>query len=257
MNLQQALRKLDARRRAQVMKKLAKLNKWAGGYQVLLNLRAETRLVPDAWSDVLGTLRSMRGSASALRPVISRSLRRWILHGAILKPPPITLGRAVTLDIFCRHLRERGYYASERAALHAVRRMLRKAPPLVAREWRDFDLGRYVMWATFDPSGMKRPFEHFPADADQIRALLGLSPNEKGLSLLLLEYSLPMMTTPRFPTLADAYAGTSWPYYFRPAPPGAAHGLTMPWEETLPPQPETVHEIVRGAQVTATPREAK
>ena len=96
-----------------------------------------------------------------------------------------------------------------------------------------------------------------PDSADGIRGLLGLDREEKGLRLLIFEYKLPVHHSIHFPTVAEAYAKDVWPYFFRPAPPGAPYGMTLPWPEYShePPRPEVVHHVIRGIQLTAPLRE--
>ena len=57
----------------------------------------------------------------------------------------------------------------------------------------------------------------------------------------------------RFPTVAEAYAGDKWNYFFTPAPCDALYGVTLPWweYEGCSPRPEVVHEIIQGVCITA------
>ncbi len=104
------------------------------------------------------------------------------------------------------------------------------------------------MWATFNPADMLGdPFAAMPMEADGIRARLGLSRNEMGLDILLFVYALPPGIEPLFPTMADAYAGQPWTWYFRPSLPGEAWGRTMTWEGEEPSSPEVVHAPLTGA----------
>jgi len=75
---------------------------------------------------------------------------------------------------------------------------------------------------------------------------LGLDCNEAGLPLLLFEYEIPPRVVIRFPTVAEAYSGGAWPYFFRPAPRRSPYGMTMPWPEfeRRQPRPEVVHEVI-------------
>ncbi|HEY6329217.1 MAG TPA: hypothetical protein VI756_07760 [Blastocatellia bacterium] len=119
----------------------------------------------------------------------------------------------------------------------------------------DKDLGRYLMWATFDlevdgePSG-RDPFYSIPPDAASIAARLGLSHSYKGQDLFLLIYDLPGGTQAHYPTAAESYADNEWPFYFRPSREGDRFGSTMPWDGGLKPCPELVHEVVKGTQIS-------
>src|SRR5262249_46148874 len=133
-----------------------------------------------------------------------------------------------------------------------------KPQRVVVARWRNMPLGRYLMWSTFSlESNSGRPFDGMPNSADVVRGLLGLDHNERGLPLLLFEYTLPMSVTLRFPTVAEAYAGDSFPYFFRPAPAGAPHGLIMSWPEyqDQSPRPEVVHEVISGGLLAAPLKE--
>ncbi len=104
-------------------------------------------------------------------------------------------------------------------------------PIEVARErYGSYRLGQYLMWSTFDPGYGHRPFEGISDDPQRIRGILGLEPG-RSEPLFVLEYTLPNHVVPAFPTIADAYAGWVWPYYFSPAPAGEPHGWTIPRED--------------------------
>ena len=100
-----------------------------------------------------------------------------------------------------------------------------------------------------------------PNDARDIRAQLGLDlgldQDERG-DLLLFEYALPDGITARFPTIADAYAGDTWLWFFRPARRGEPYGKTLPWPGCPnAPCPELVHESIKGNTLTNRIRTAR
>jgi hypothetical protein len=115
------------------------------------------------------------------------------------------------------------------------------------------------MWATFDLKTDAILMFAAARGADELRAVLGLDVNERGLPLLLMEYRLPVSIVARVPTIADAYSGQDWPYFFRPAPPESVHGWTLPWpsHEQEKPRPEVVHNVVTGRQIANPLRELK
>lgn len=121
------------------------------------------------------------------------------------------------------------------------------------------------MWATFDllPDGSlsgRDPFLTGPHDANGIRARLGLvsSREEKRKDLLLFVYNLPDGVRAFFPTIAEAYAGGDWLWYFRPATATDRYGRTMPWPDSKhPPSPEVVHEPITGNNLVEKIRVAR
>ena len=64
---------------------------------------------------------------------------------------------------------------------------------------------------------------------------------------MLFRYSLPKGIEPLYPTIADAYASTIWPYHFLPSASDEHHGWTLPWDEPPgQPCPEVVHKPISG-----------
>lgn len=142
--------------------------------------------------------------------------------------------------------------------LDAARRELRRVKHLtldqLRNRWRNRALGRFVIWSTFSLSGSD-PFEGIGGSSDRFRCLLGLDRNEQGMSLLLFRYSLPASLLPLYPTIAEAYSGAQWLYYFRPAPPAESHGWTLTWDECSNEsgRPEVVHPVITGIELTEIP----
>lgn len=213
-------------------------------FQAVENFRVESRVGRKCWASLLQNLSVSSSIAASCAPVTT-VLRTYMLKGPIITPISGTrFGRAVTLRRFCNLLVTLGYYATISSAHRAVRNMIGKPLPILMKYWRHFQLGRYVMWSTFNPARVTEPFEGVNGSADEIRGILGLDRNEAGLPLLLFEYDLRISV--RFPTVAEAYASGTWPYFFRPAPRGFPHGMTMPWPEFehRQPRPEVVHEVI-------------
>ncbi|MGH9762079.1 MAG: hypothetical protein ACREAC_14730 [Blastocatellia bacterium] len=225
-------------------------------YHAVCCLERETRLSPETWEAVLKSLVGIpTGDPNVVHNALVDCLSRWILNG-----PPLTsfrpkmYGRAVSMEYFSRLLVEQGYFGSISGAKRSIRSLLLKPREVVARRWQRYHLGKYLMWSTFSTgANPEDPFDGIPNSADVIRGALGLDPNERGEPLLLLVYSLPTNVIPRFPTVAEAFAGEKWNYFFTPAPLGAPYGMTMPWPEyeDLPPRPEVVHEVILGGNISA------
>lgn len=225
--------------------------------QGVLNFWNESRLPEGAWDDLIESLLQARHEPQSIRSAIRGTFRRWILHGpdTAHHSAPV-FGRALTIEALAKTFYSLGYHGSINAALKDVTRMISKPVHVVRRRWRTRKLGLYVMWSTLNPSSAS-PFDGLPTSADRIRCILGLDRRERGQPLLLIEYVLPPNVEVRFPTVAEAYAGNEWLYYFRPSPEGEDHGWTMAWDECAhePTRPEVVHEVVCGGQLSAPLRE--
>ena len=228
--------------------------------QFVINLEDDCHLCEAAWGSLKDVILAGVSDAILLQRELTNACRKHTLQGSFIAPPfPSPLGRAITKDLFADLLREQFSFSTTGEEDQFMDDLLHKgitgastrtllSGKLLARSGR-------VMWATFnlDPaSGLPlngiNPFHHMPPGADGIRAQLGLSVNDAGKDLLLFVYTLPPGVLPRFPTIAEAYAGNDWPYYFRPARELEACGFTMTWDTTppLPSSPEVVHEPVTG-----------
>ena len=225
-------------------------------FRARANLDSESRLPLAAWESLFHVLLGKRGEdIGTIQKALMDGLRPWILHG-----PPLTtfkpeyLGRAVSLDYFCRLLVDGGYFGSAENAKRSIRSVLLKPKEIAAERWKNYPLGKYLMWSTFATGGNQQdPFAGMPSSAEGIRGVMGLDPNERNKPLLLIIYTLPVGVAPLFPTVAEAYAGVQWNYFFTPAPIAAHHGLTLPWPEYehFEPRPEVVHKVISGKRVAA------
>ena len=224
--------------------------------QFVINLEAECRLPHEAWEAACRVVIQGITDGAGLQRAFAGVFRLHTLRGGpVTLPPLVPLGRAVTLPLFMRMLKAQFGFSSDFEAEQLLNDLLNpKASTNTVRETLEGMLlgtaGR-PMWATFDvdvaarPSG-RNPFDNMPADADGIREMLGLSKNDKGKDLLLFVYGLPEGVAALYPTIADAYAGDEWAYYFRPSLEGESWGMTMPWSEEASPRPEIVHEAVKA-----------
>ena len=226
-------------------------NDSATGYQAVENFYAESRLGASAWALWAVALRSNTFSTHEIKATITGINRTVQLTGTLVQGAhSIVFCRAITIARLSRLLVSLNYYGSVQSATRAVRNALYKPVTVLTSRWKDVDLGRFVQWSTFEPGG-GRTFDGVNS-ADYIQGVLGLDRAERGGSVILLEYTLPADVPPRFPTVADAYSGPCWPYFFRVAPLRALYGLTMPWPEyqAEPPRPEVVHEVITGRQLS-------
>ena len=131
--------------------------------------------------------------------------------------------------------------------------MVGKPRDVVTDEWRGHPLGQYLSWSTFHRRHRKGggPVQCLRGKGRRnVRRLLGLDPEDDGV-LLLFEYSLPDGISPRFPTVAEAYAGSKWNHWFRPSPLDEPYGLTLPWGGRGGGRPEAVHEVPLADHLTS------
>jgi hypothetical protein len=226
--------------------------------QFVLNLDADCHLCEAAWETIREVLLRDIPTAADLQTALRDACRRHMLQGdPIVVPFPASLGRAVTRDAFADVMRYQFVFNTAGEEDQFMDDLLE--PRATAADNRAqlggklLARGGRVMWATFDyEAGTSTfgpdPFAGIRPEADAVRAHLGLSTNDAGKDLLLFVYTLPAGVTPRFPTIAEAYAGDDWSYYFRPARDGERWGYTMTWNVTPSPtpRPELVHEPVTG-----------
>jgi hypothetical protein len=227
--------------------------------QFLYNVEQETRLRQVAWDAVFRVLVRPTTDAETRCQELTAVFRSLLLSGPVLPQPlPTRLGHAVTPEIFRVRLTEQ-FDVDLRCQAVQIIADLRNATPAKARRTLKGKLlmapGR-IMWATFSRSragSQEDPLGALTLQADTIRAALGLSPNEKGEDLFLFVYELPPAISPHYPTIADAYAGSDWPFYFRPALATRPSGDTLPWYGSkMASRPETVHMPVNACFLRRT-----
>lgn len=229
----------------------------AGGAhrQFAINLEAECMFCEAAWQSIRVVVLGRITDVSELKIELTRVCRLHALQGERIAPPiPSPLGRAVTKEMFVEVLREQFTFNSDNERDQFMFELLDSSATMASNstQLRNKLLAKAnrIMWATFNlgadgmPTG-NNPFDGMPDDADRIRARLGLSTEDKGKDLLLFVYNLPLGMQAHFPTIAEAYAGDSWTWYFRPALESERWGRTMTWDACPdPPLPEIVHKTV-------------
>lgn len=224
--------------------------------QAYINLQAESRLGFAAWDEIIGAVLSGDPSPDALQDRLRDTYRKYLLTGPDVRAcSSVVLGRAVTVERFCTMLKDRNMHPDIDSARDELESISKLSVAQLQRRWERRELGRYLMWGTFsqDPGD---PFLDMHRTTDAFRCILGLDQNESGLALLLLTYSLPHTVTACFPTIADAYSGDVWVYYFRPASPTDPHGWTLTWDKCSDQsgRPEIVHRVITGERLTAVPQ---
>lgn len=233
--------------------------------QAHINIWSESRLSDGIWNDLIDRLVQVVATASE----IEGAIRSWCRTPCTLQGSPVTTfktivhGHATTVRQLADKFKSAGIYGTSKAARSDIRAVLGRPLPWVRQHWETRDLGKHLMWSTFDGGG-HGPFDFKPPPhdkkADYVRGALGLPYDHVGKNILLLEYAIPSGIVPRIPTIADAYAGDALHYYFRPAPDNETlHGWTMPWNDPRagPSRPEVVHTVISGQYLVHTPRELK
>ena len=248
--LDEVIDELDQDPRVRVHAKLATLAKPPGGRQAVANLRTEDFVDRSVWERLVTTLLTSCGDQwDEVHDAVRDVMRSDQLNGPEAKhPPDVVFGRATLQDDFARVLRDNGHHGSIAAALDEIEYYKDVPVDELRLAFGDYQLGRYVMWATFDPDG-DDPFAKITLDADQIRAHLGLSKLDSGKPLLLLRYKLPANGA-RIARVTEAYSGETWVHYFRTAGLNVGYGFTFPWDDVVElggdGMPEIVHKPILG-----------
>jgi hypothetical protein len=160
-------------------------------------------------------------------------------------PNDKNLGRIISFDRFCELLVELETHTDIDEAKEYVRSIIDLPLDEAPDEWKDVELGIFLMWSTFNENE-KRPFGENLPKISTILCSLGLPFENK--PHLLFEYILPDEIKPHIPTFFDAYAGCFWTKFFHRASPGLNFGYTMPTEEDekQKPRPEVVHKPIKA-----------
>lgn len=212
----------------------------------------ECRLPECAWDDLLMAL----GEAEEERvpEVMTEVFRSKELCGPdIPEEAPIPKGRALSISRFRSLMRQAEVSPDRREQIiEDVRSGFTPAVPY-SKQLSQCDLGEHLIWSTFrekEEEG-RDPFRHL-TDPATVRDHLGLrdpqnpdDPEERGLVLLV--YRVPSTVNVKYPTIADAYAGSGWNPNFQ------CSDREDPWGYTSGGRPEVVHDVIRGKQFILHP----
>lgn len=229
--------------------------------QIVDNLYNEIHLACAFWRGFVTTLNAAAADVDALCDAIRQYAQSALFQGPAARVPVgATMGHATSRKILVKHLFRSGYMPSKIAASLSVDEAMALPIEKTRENWATYELGRYVMWATFDPAG-GRPFAIAGITARLLRGRLGLLGRRSRQPVLTLEYDLPADVHPHLPTIAEACAGKPWLVFFRPSGREEAddgYSLTQPHDQLAPKHagmPEVVHTPVTGAMLAYPPAE--
>jgi hypothetical protein len=229
-------------------------------HSMVKNLFRETRLGTADWEALAtGITEAPDGPDETARAIVRfcRSGRK-LRGGKANVSADSVFGRVVPQEKLCSTLMSLRCHGDTDMLRAWLRSQVALAPSRMSRTWKNCPMGEHLIWATLDSHGGREPFGVPLAPGSDLLCALGMPP--EGGPVLLLEYELPIGVHPMVPTICDAYAADTgfWPEWFRSAPPGAAHGWTIP-TDICPVQegrPEVVHDVVKFSQLVKPMRYA-
>lgn len=228
--------------------------------QVVVNLDAEKLLSCRFWRGLFAAIALVEKKASMVGDAVRTYTRSVRFLGPKAKVSPSTVfGKVTTREDLHDYFMKSAYFPDDLSAALNIAEVMSVAVDEGRAKWGMYELGKYVMWSTFDPAG-GRPFESVGKDAKKLRGRLGLERAQRDKPVLILEYTLNSGIDAHLPTIAEACASDPWISYFRPL--GAEEenqgfGMTQPSEEYEhePGLPEVVHAPVRGTALAHPPEE--
>lgn len=219
--------------------------------RVARNIAGETALVHVDFVRLLQSFAAELHQGVAPVPAWQCACRKSQLVGAPLPDDrtPEIVGRALNLGDYARMISASSALTEGQAKelLHEVILAGRNPPRRLARVLQRAPVGRYVVWATFDPQWPdEHPYGRMMRTTHFVRTAFGLGHCRPTDILALIAYRARSRGLElRRPTVADAesYAG------YRPCERHELHGWTEPLplnRRRLPRQPEVVHAEVSG-----------
>lgn len=205
---------------------------------VVSNLDLETRLPVPAWTELIHAVLKAKPTPDDISRALLCFFRANRCVGTPITLPPSTVFLTILyFSKFAHRLVRQGHFSSYEESLAAVGQFARGDDESLATFAR-VPMSEDVQWCTFDPSGIS-PFDDEPQNSEYYLSCLGAPLPSVESQVLAIKYNLPEGVCPRFPTVCDAgmFMG------FRPAPPAAPYGLTVPWTSNpdVHPRPEAIH----------------
>ena len=217
--------------------------------QVRQNVADETALATSDFASLLRSFAEQLASGSSTMGSWLTACRAHKLKGRLIPDAdcPVVLGRAKGLEDHANSMakasRGRGDLTKEQAKKLLIKHSGSPKPIGLDSFLRDAPLGRYIVWAVFNPDDPHaNPFDRLPRSHEAIRTALGLGHYTPADTLIVLFWSHVDSGSPPLhrPSVADAEDYS----YYRPRPDAdALWGLTEPLPpnpDGLQPQPEVV-----------------
>lgn len=255
LDFTEALKKQSSTEQADILKRVSLLDKSnAFDRQCRYNLYQEPRFPEEEWQKLFDEiLCAGHSSLKDVRNRIRSFCRSHLLQGPVAKIPSSSkLARVTTLNSLTGILIKQFYCLTRSEAKACVRFALMNKDLRVIYPYRDWVLGRFLMWSTLSMANETV----FPAPSlktDRLLCILGLAPCSSGDLVLAMEFRLPSSEHPMIPRFHEAYAGDYWSYYFRPnLDPNGKFGRTFPRPDCSghSGRSEVVHKPITASNLT-------
>lgn len=236
--------------------KIKTLRSRAAGRQFDDNFQLDIRLSDSAIANFIQAIRETDNDFSDIQRRLTEAARKYVNEGeSVVLEETKVLGRVVPLTEFALLIKEQDVCNTITAAEAELRdytqKSLDKIKIWLGNCWlsRKVSGEHLIMWATFDPKCSDDPFAGMTKEPVMIRAQLGMFKERS--ALILLYYKLPSGVKPHYPTTADAYAGTYWAAYWRPANSDNKWGSTQSWDShpNVEPRSKVVHDPIQSTQL--------
>lgn len=218
----------------------------------------ECRFPGYAWGDLLMALNLLMTLGQAEEQRVPEAMTHVFRSKKLCGPDipeevPIPKGRALEVSRFRSLMREAGVTPDGRdQIIEDVKRGFSPDIPY-AEQLSSCELGDHLIWSTFseEEEDGSDPIRNWDS-ADTVRDRLGLQdpqnpddPEERRLVLLV--YRIPSSINVKYPTIAEAYAGSGWNPNFQ------CSDREDDWGYTSGGRPEVVHDVIQGKQFVQDP----
>jgi hypothetical protein len=219
-----------------------------------LVIAREWRVTDAFWRDFADEVeKSNAAEADELFAALVEVCRRFVLSGPQIEHRPKVLGRLIEENRAITLIRT-ATRLDWPMAQSMLEDMMLSNLGAIKRVASTIPLGAHAMWSTFsetEPEG-KDPFRPYD-DVTLLPIELGLDVDPRihaTRKFVVFAYTLPPSMAPRWPTIADAYAGGFPNARFRPF--GKTHPTVLDLEHARS-RPECVHGVVTMNHLTARP----
>jgi hypothetical protein len=229
---------LDEESKRVIEGRLSALGTTGAGKQAIRNIESEHQFLGLGWHYLFDAMKAVDPTPDSITRFTAFAFQNFTLTG-----PELTKCIDLQSTIFGRIMRSE--QLAENCAKTTKQSVAISSGNIAKRRKlpKNVKLGSYHMWSTFIP-GSTEPFSGLPSDSKHFCCRLGLEFD--GKSWVKMRYTLPLAAPPRVATIADAYAGTDWNYYFCVCPRNEPFGRTMPCNDCKHETGayECVHEVI-------------